>query len=82
MSDDHADDSPFGDVDPEDAWDDGDEDEFKLAVLERVISDLHEHRDERFEPRRVDALRLVAKLAHTHGEDPRLDMIREILKGL
>ena len=32
--------SVFGDKDPEDAWDDGDDDEFKLVILERVVVNL------------------------------------------
>lgn len=55
----------FGDIDPEDAWDDGDDVETKVAVLERVLEDLRARRaedEDRFEFRRQDALRLLAKL--------------------
>ena len=55
--------SDFGDFDPEDEWDDGDDEEVKLRVLERVIESIRRRRDDAdAEPRRIDALRLVGKL--------------------
>lgn len=72
----------FGDIDPEDAWDDGDDFETKIAVLNRIVDDLRARRAEdepRFEFRRQDALRLVAKLLVARE---RLDDIREALEAL
>jgi hypothetical protein len=68
----------FGDFDPEDAWDDGDPDDDKLDILERVVDDLRQRRDGRFESRRRDALRLVAKLARSE----RAERIRRALEAL
>jgi hypothetical protein len=56
----------FGDADPEDAWDDNDPLDVKLAVIGRVIDDL---RTLRFSQRRANALRL-------------LDTVRAELEGL
>lgn len=72
----------FGDDDPEDGWDDGDDVETKLAVLERVLEDLRARRAEdepRFEHRRQDALRLLAKLFIVRE---RIESIRNGLEGL
>ena len=49
----------FGDVDPEDAYCAEDPEEDRLDVLEAVIEHLREHRDERFEARRLEALRAI-----------------------
>jgi hypothetical protein len=67
----------FADFDPEDAWDGGDDDDTKLAVLERVVAALRASSDRR-EPRRRDALRLVATLPAS----TRLDVIRADLEAL
>ena len=74
----------YGDVDPEDAYDEGDLDDVKLAILERVVVDLSDRhrRDDRFEFRRVDALRLAAKLAGTTGDIDRLNAVRVALEDL
>ena len=70
----------FGDVDPEDAWDDGDDFDTKLAVLGRIVDDLRARRDEpRFEFRRADALRLAAKL---RVDAARVEQIRAALEDL
>jgi hypothetical protein len=54
----------FGDIDPEDAWDDGDLEDEKVIILLRVLEDLSAERDDRFEARRTDAIRLTFKLVH------------------
>jgi hypothetical protein len=79
--------SDFGDYDPEDAWDDGDAIDLKLAILERVVRSLRDHRDDRLEARRSDALRLVRKLEDQHvaaarSEGDRLAGIRGQLEAL
>ena len=72
----------IGDVDPEDAWDDGDPLDDKLFVLDRVVASLRAHRDERFAFRRGDALRLVAKLERDEVDHPRLAELRDALENL
>ena len=52
----------IGDYDPEDAWDDGDDTDAKLLVLERVIADLRRRNDDRHDVRVANALRLLAKV--------------------
>ena len=52
----------FGDDDPEDAYAAEDPVEERLGVLERVVMHLREHRDERFEGRRQEALIIVAAI--------------------
>lgn len=49
----------IGDKDLFDVWDDGDRAEVKLALLVRILAELHERRDE---ARRREALRLTLKL--------------------
>ena len=70
----------YRDSEPEDAWDDGDTDDEKLDILERVVLELSDRhrRDDRFDFRRVDALRLARKVAPS----TRLDAIREQLETL
>jgi hypothetical protein len=68
----------IGDHDPEDSWDDGDPVEDRLAILERVAA------AEPRQARRVDALRLVAKLervALTRGQSLRVAAVRAALEG-
>lgn len=74
----------FGDFDPEDAWDDGDADVLKLGVLTRVVAALRaEPDDPRRELRRVDALRLAAKVnAEWADRLDRLTAIRSELERL
>jgi len=73
----------FGDVDPEDEWDDIDPFRVRLEILERILAALQERRDERFRGRLEDALRLVGKLIREHQEDTvRLERIREALEAL
>jgi hypothetical protein len=86
----------FRDKDPEDAWDDGDDSDSKLHVLERVVESIRgEKRDshgdsERAERRRVDALRLLRKLEQVIVDEERdrshdgarLRDIREALEKL
>lgn len=66
----------IGDFDPEDQWDDGDPTDVKLDILERVVQLLRLQ-----EGRRLDALRLVAKLELEGEHSPRLAAIREALHG-
>lgn len=68
--------SSFGDFDPEDQWDDGDPTDLKLLILERVVRLLRLQ-----EGRRLDALRLVAKLEQAGEHSPRLAAVREALHG-
>ena len=84
----------FQDKDPEDAWDDGDDGEFKLLVLERVVESIRrEKRDgghNRAEARRIDGLRLLRKLEQAIVDEERdrshdgarLRDIREALEKL
>lgn len=72
----------FGDDDAEDAWDDDDPVEAKMAILERVVAQLRTVWDDRGEARRVDALRLLSKLEQEHGVDMRLRAIRDDLEEL
>jgi len=83
MSDEIAVAEDFGDVDPEDAWDDIDPFRVRLEILERVLADLSERRDERFRARLEEALRLIGKMVREHHEDTvRLERIRESLEAL
>lgn len=73
----------FGDADPEDEWDDGDPFRVRLEILERVLAALRDRRDERFEGRLGEALRLLAKLVDEHSVDQtRLERLRDALEGL
>jgi hypothetical protein len=72
----------FGDADPEDAWDDGDLFEEKIAILEQVAVVLRATRDDpRHDRRRADALRLVVKLIVTGREPLRLAELRDALEA-
>jgi hypothetical protein len=72
----------FGDKDPEDAWDDGDPPDTKLAILERIVADLRARRDDaRHDARRDDALRLVIKLRRQLYGD-RLEEVSDALEAL
>jgi len=80
MSDTNAIATDFGDDDPEDGWDDGDDFDTKLEILQRIVESLRARRDEpRFEFRRQDALRLVAKLL---ADRERVVQVREALEAL
>jgi len=74
----------IGDKDPEDAWDDVDPLETKLRVLLRVAVALRDsERDDRFDARRVDAIRLLGKLDDTVIDHvQQLRQIRDILEAL
>jgi hypothetical protein len=73
----------FGDADPEDMWDDIDPFRVRLEILERILEELSERRDERFRVRLEDALRLIGKMVREHQEDTvRLERIREALEAL
>jgi hypothetical protein len=72
----------FRDFDPEDAYDATDPPGVRLDVLER-IADALEDDDDRREPRRLDALRLVANLDGVAGVNRRrLRRIRRRLEDL
>ena len=72
----------LGDVDPEDAWDDGDLFEEKLDILDRVVDALRATRDDpRHDTRRADALRLVVKLIVTGREPLHLAELRDALEA-
>ena len=54
----------IGDKDPEDAWDDGDPINVRLALLVRILAAVAADGDiSRAERRRLDALRLIRKVA-------------------
>ena len=74
----------LGDVDPEDAWDDGDSFADRVHILFAVVEHLSEqsYHDDRHEARRVDALRLLAKLEAERSTHPRLAELREALEAL
>jgi hypothetical protein len=84
----------FRDKDPEDAWDDGDDTDFKLLVLERVVESIRTEKrnggQERAEARRAEALRLLRKLEQKIVDEERdrshdgarLRDIREALEKL
>lgn len=73
----------IGDIDPEDEWDDEDTFRVRLEILERVLDELQERRDERFQARLEDALRLIGKLVREHQDDTvRLERIQTALEAL
>jgi hypothetical protein len=73
----------FGDADPEDAWDDIDPFRVRLAVLERILDSIREHRDDRFKLRLGMAVGLVAAMIQEHREDQaRLERIGDALEEL
>jgi hypothetical protein len=71
----------FGDDDPEDAYCAEDSEEERLDVLERVVEHLRDHRDDRLEARRREALRALADIDETRS-DRVSDRIREIRGAL
>jgi hypothetical protein len=62
MSDTQDEDLSRFDYDPEDSYDATDPIEDRLDVLERVVDNLRDHRDDRFVARLVDLRRLVDNL--------------------
>ena len=73
----------FGDADPEDAWDDIDPFSVRLEILERILEELSERRDERFQVRLEMALRLIGAMVREHQEDTvRLERIQTALEAL
>jgi hypothetical protein len=73
----------IGDVDPEDEWGDTDPFRVRLEILERILESLQERRDERFQARLVDALRLIGAMVREHQEDTvRLERIQKALEAL
>jgi len=80
---DELDPTEFGDADPEDQWDDVDPFSVRLEILERILDQLSERRDERFQVRLEEALRLIGKLVREHHEDMvRLERIQRALEAL
>ena len=80
MTDDATD---FEDADPEDAWDDSDFFEQKLGVLFETLDDLRAKRDERFDARRAEALRLAQGLDEAKNKlVERLRALRDQLEAL
>lgn len=76
------DDLRLGDIDPEDAWDDDDDDEAKIEILDRVIGSLNESFHQ---GRRDEALRLVSKMTDAGGfaaDDVRLREIKDLLEAM
>jgi hypothetical protein len=80
--------APIGDKDPEDVWDDGDPAAERLRVLGTIVDALEDNRDERFDGRRLNALRLMGKLdaelmrLDDDSLDDRLEEIRARLEAL
>ena len=75
----------FTDKDPEDVYDATDPLDDRLHVLQHVVDHLRDNRDERFDARRLDALRLVRNLdAEDLGflQRRRLNRIRDDLEEL
>jgi hypothetical protein len=77
-----SDEPVLGDIDPEDAWDDGDPIDDKIVILDRVLAQLRQRSDDRHEARRANALRLLGKLQQVRSDDPRLAELRERLEAL
>lgn len=76
-------DTTIGDADPEDGWDDDDSFRVRLEILERVLDDLRERKDERFRARLEEALRLIGNLVREHQDDTvRLERIQRALEAL
>jgi hypothetical protein len=74
----------FGDSQAEDAWDEGDDEEEKITILDRVVGQLKVNFSAK---RRDDALRLVGKMEDTANRralsaDTRLGEIREALEEM
>ena len=73
----------FGDADPEDAWDDLDPFRARLALLERIIDHIREHRDDRYKVRLALALGLIAAMRREQEEDAeRFDRIEAAIDEL
>ena len=67
----------YGDVDPLDAWDDGDDVELKLAVLELLVATIMTRNQ------RDEGLRLLLKLERARADmADRLAAIRERLESV
>jgi hypothetical protein len=73
----------FGDFDPEDAWDDTDPVERKIAMLDKIAHSINGDPDEtRRSARHVNAERLLVKLRVVNEElATHLDRIEEALHG-
>ena len=83
MSDDDTQEFYFGDFDPEDEYDEVDPFNVRLEILERILESLQEHRDERFQARLADALKLIGAMVREHQDDTvRLERIRAALEAL
>jgi len=76
-------DQQIGDVDPEDEFDDDDPFRIRLEVLERILEALQEQRDERFQARLEEALRIIGRMVREHQDDTvRLERIQRALEAL
>jgi len=84
MSDTSADEAiDFGDDDPEDAYDEGDDIETKLDVLERAVESIRVSTDARREARRAAVDELIAKLQARAAEiRTKADALRELWETL
>ena len=73
----------FGDADPEDAYDAEDSEDERLDVLEAAVEHIREHRDERFEARRQEVLRVITEMldARRRNRD-RAEAILEALEAM
>ena len=73
----------FEDDDPVVAWDDTDFFETKINILADTLEDLRARRDERFEVRRAEAVRLAQRLDEIKNAlVERLRALREDLEAL
>ena len=73
----------FGDVDPEDEFDESDPFSVRLEILERILESLQDQRDERFKVRLEAALRVIGRMVREHQEDTvRLERIKAALEAL
>ena len=73
----------FGDMDPEDEYDEVDPFSVRLDILERILDSIQNHRDERFQVRLEAALRLIGRMVREHQEDTvRLERIQRALEAL
>ena len=75
----------FRDYDPEDSYDATDPIDTRLDVLERVVDSLRDNRDDRFDGRRRDLLRVLDNLDRddlNRREERRARRLREDAEAL
>lgn len=69
----------FGDADPEDAYDEGDDVETKLDVLQRAVESIRDSTDDRREIRRAAIDELITRLQARADEiRAKADALREL----